>query len=187
MMGEWINLTMGDGHAMPCYHVQPDGERRGGLVLVQEISDQAAVEGAPRAKVYVSSLVLQNVRVLGMDLIADPASTDKFPPKTATLEVTVMDAGKLAAAAEAGTLSLSLRRSGATEIAEIPTMSLEQMMRSDRWAGIGPAGAPPRRVAVRRPPSDRAPAASSAPTRGLVVTQGDKRSTVTVPTERTGS
>ena len=36
-MGEWINLTMADGHAMPCYHVQAEGTRRGGLVLVQEI------------------------------------------------------------------------------------------------------------------------------------------------------
>lgn len=36
-MGNWINLTMADGHAMPCYHVEPEGERRGGLVLVQEI------------------------------------------------------------------------------------------------------------------------------------------------------
>lgn len=37
MSGEWIKLTMADGHAMPCYHVLPEGERRGGLVLVQEI------------------------------------------------------------------------------------------------------------------------------------------------------
>jgi len=37
MPGEWISLTMSDGHAMPCYHVMPAGERRGGLVLVHEI------------------------------------------------------------------------------------------------------------------------------------------------------
>jgi carboxymethylenebutenolidase len=36
-MGDWLTLTMSDGHAMPCYHAQPSGERRGGLVLVQEI------------------------------------------------------------------------------------------------------------------------------------------------------
>lgn len=36
-MGEWINLGMSDGHTMPCYHVVPKGERRGGLVLVHEI------------------------------------------------------------------------------------------------------------------------------------------------------
>jgi carboxymethylenebutenolidase len=37
MQGEWISLTMAGGHAMPCWHVLPQGERRGGLVLVQEI------------------------------------------------------------------------------------------------------------------------------------------------------
>ena len=36
-MGETITLTMSDGHAMPVYHAMPMGERRGGLVLVQEI------------------------------------------------------------------------------------------------------------------------------------------------------
>lgn len=37
MQGQWISLIMSDEHAMPCYHLAPSGERRGGLVLVQEI------------------------------------------------------------------------------------------------------------------------------------------------------
>lgn len=36
-MGETITITMADGFEMPCYHAVPAGERRGGLVLVQEI------------------------------------------------------------------------------------------------------------------------------------------------------
>ena len=36
-MPQWISLPMSDGFALPCYHVLPEGERRGGLVLVQEI------------------------------------------------------------------------------------------------------------------------------------------------------
>lgn len=36
-MGETISIPMADGFAMPCYHALPEGERRGGLVLVQEI------------------------------------------------------------------------------------------------------------------------------------------------------
>ena len=36
-MGNTIHLEMADGHKMPCYHALPDGERRGWLVLVQEI------------------------------------------------------------------------------------------------------------------------------------------------------
>ena len=36
-MGETIRITMADGCEMPCYHAMPAGERKGGLVLVQEI------------------------------------------------------------------------------------------------------------------------------------------------------
>jgi hypothetical protein len=119
-----------------------------------------------------------------MDLIADQASTEKFPPKTATLEVTVLDAGKLAAAGEAGILSLSLRRSGATDVADLRPMTLPEMLRSDRMAGVTPVSAPPRRNAPRRQSSSSSAAPS---TRGLVVTQGGKRETVSVPSERFGS
>ena len=168
----------GGGHVLPGDHVD--------VVLVQELTDKGAVEGAATAKLFISTLVIQNVRVLGMDLIADPASTEKFPPKTATLEVSVLDAGKLAAAGEAGILSLSLRRSGATDVTDVRAMTLPEMLRSDRWAGVSPATlAPPRPVAVRR--STPRPAASSVTTRGLVVTQGGKRETVSVPSERFGS
>ena len=37
MGGETIRITMPDGFEMTCYHAVPTGERRGGLVLVQEI------------------------------------------------------------------------------------------------------------------------------------------------------
>lgn len=36
-MGEMIRIAMDDGFEMPCYHAIPTGNRRGGLVLVQEI------------------------------------------------------------------------------------------------------------------------------------------------------
>lgn len=167
----------GGGHVLPGDRVD--------VLLVQELSDKGSVEGAATAKLFVSTLVIQNVRVLGMDLIADPASTEKFPPKTATLEVSVLDAGKLAAAGEAGILSLSLRRSGSTDVADVRPMTLTEMLRSDRWAGVSPATAgPPRRVAVRRSTPSAPPASA---TRGLVVTQGGKRETVSVPAERFGS
>ena len=37
MSGEMITIAMADGFALPCYRAAPVGERRGGLVLVQEI------------------------------------------------------------------------------------------------------------------------------------------------------
>jgi carboxymethylenebutenolidase len=36
-MGETIRIAMDDGFEMPVYHAEPEGKRRGGLVLVQEI------------------------------------------------------------------------------------------------------------------------------------------------------
>ena len=36
-MGEMIRMTMSDGEEIAVYHAQPVDERRGGLVLVQEI------------------------------------------------------------------------------------------------------------------------------------------------------
>lgn len=37
MAGEWLKIAMDDGYELPVYHALPQGERRGGLVLVQEI------------------------------------------------------------------------------------------------------------------------------------------------------
>ncbi len=35
--GQTIELTSGDGAVIDCYHAQPSGERKGGLVLIMEI------------------------------------------------------------------------------------------------------------------------------------------------------
>ncbi len=37
LRGKMIKMTMGDGAEIGVYHVNPEGERRGGLVLIQEI------------------------------------------------------------------------------------------------------------------------------------------------------
>jgi pilus assembly protein CpaB len=68
---------------------------------------------------YVSDVVIQNVRVLGTDLNADPSSTEAAERKTATLEVAVDHAQKLAVAGDLGALSLALRRNGASELADV--------------------------------------------------------------------
>lgn len=160
------DVAGGGGHVLPGDRVD--------VILTQEAPGSGtSVEGGSRQKVYVSSLVIQNVHVLGMDMVADPASTEKFPPKTTTLEVSVMDAGKLAVAAEAGSLSLALRRTGATEVAEPKQMTL-----NDAWVGVRPPSAPrPRRAAGSAPAPKRS---------GLIITQGDKSSVANVPSERVG-
>jgi pilus assembly protein CpaB len=126
--------------------------------------------------------VLQNVRVLGMDLIADPANVDKFIPKTATLEVNLEDAAKLAVAAHVGELSLALRRTGSVELAEAAPV------RTLTWTSKGLAPAPTgARLAVRRVSAPRRPAPAQAPEqRSLTVVQGSERVTIQVPADRLG-
>ena len=67
---------------------------------------------------YISYVVIQNARVLGVDLNADPTSNKPASPDTATLEVSIEDSQKLSVAATLGTLSLALRRNGESQIAE---------------------------------------------------------------------
>ena len=74
-------------------------------------------------KVLQSELVIQNARVLGVDLNSDPTSNKPETPETATLEVSVKEAQKLAVAADLGLLSLALRRSGDTRIEAVAPLS----------------------------------------------------------------
>lgn len=102
------------GHALPGDHVD--------VVLTRNLSKDET------NKELVSQVVIQNVRVLGVDLNADPTSTKAVMPNTATLEVSMSDAQKLAVAGDLGTLSLALRRTGATEVAEVRTLQSREVV-----------------------------------------------------------
>jgi pilus assembly protein CpaB len=101
------DVTGVGGHALPGDRVD--------VVLLRDLS--AGAQGPP--KNLVSQIVLQNVRVLGMDLNADLTANKPAVPATATLEVSMTDAQKLAVAADLGELSLALRRTGAIEAAPV--------------------------------------------------------------------
>jgi len=131
------------GHALPGDRVD--------VVLMRDIGGG----GDPNARNVVSQVVLQNVRVLGVDLNADLTSNKPATPNTATLEVSVQDAQKLAAAAELGTLSLALRPSGAAEVQTVGTVQSRDFISR-------PAGAAPRQSGPRRP-------AATAPQRGRLI------------------
>ena len=90
------------GHALPGDRVD--------VVLMRDLTPQGSV------RTYVSDVVLQDVRLLGIDLNADLNSNKPAEPKNATLEVSVEDAQKLAIASTLGTLSLALRRTGEAEV-----------------------------------------------------------------------
>ena len=116
-----------------------------------------------------SDVVLQNVRILGINLNADQTSTTKANPKTATLEVTVEDAARLSIASQVGTLSLALRRTGAAEV---------EPVRAVRVSDLRPYGSPPSFRPMARPaaaPPPPPPVAARPKTGGLVVVNGTHR------------
>lgn len=90
------------GHALPGDRVD--------VVLMRDLTPNGQV------RTFVSDVVLQNVRLLGIDLNADLSSNKPAEPKNATLEVSVEDSQKLAIASTLGSLSLALRRTGEATI-----------------------------------------------------------------------
>jgi pilus assembly protein CpaB len=139
------DVTGVGGHALPGDRVD--------VVLMRDTTPEGQVRN------YVSEVVIQNVRVLGVDLNADLASNKPATPNTATLEVSVPDAQKLAVAGDLGKLSLLLRKTGSSEVAKTAPMHTANFV----------GGAAPRAV---RAPRRAAPAAAPASNLILVVEAG---------------
>ena len=158
------DVAGGGGHVLPGDHVD--------VVLTREVGTnyQTGTKGK-----LVSDIVIQNVRVLGMDLNADPNSTKAAVAHTATLEVTPQDSERLALSAQAGALSLALRRTGAVEL---------QPVRAVGQADLGPTsvgGAVA--ISVRHVHRARPPISAPAGV-GVLVVHGETSSRMEVPSER---
>ncbi|WP_293678323.1 Flp pilus assembly protein CpaB [uncultured Phenylobacterium sp.] len=119
------------GHALPGDRVD--------VVLLRDLTPQGP------ERTYISYVVVQNARVLGVDLNADPTSEKPASPNTATLEVSVEESQKLSVASTLGTLSLALRKSGEASIADAPPLRTADFL----VGGRGTAGAT--RTASRGP------------------------------------
>jgi pilus assembly protein CpaB len=117
------------GHALPGDRVD--------VVLMRDLTPEE------NERTYVSYVVLQNVRVLGVDLNADLNSAKPANPDNVTLEVSVEDAQKLSVAGTLGTLSLALRRTG-----EADTTPAGMLRTSDFLSGGAPAQV--QRTVIRR-------------------------------------
>lgn len=102
------DITGVGGHALPGDRVD--------VVMMRDLTPEGNVRS------YVSEVVVQDIRVLGVDLNVDQVANKPAAPTTATLEVTVPDAQKLAVAGTLGTLSLALRKTGAGEFAQTTVM-----------------------------------------------------------------
>jgi pilus assembly protein CpaB len=162
------------GHALPGDRVD--------VMLTRDTN-----EGVPNAqgKHLVSDVVLQDVRLLGMDLNADPTSTTAAVAHTATLEVKVVDAEKLATAEQAGTLSLALRRTGNAEVSAVRAIAITDLGPAGGRTGL-PGGASLIAASHRKPVTAFSPS-MLVRTHSVTVVHGDTSSAVEVPAERYGA
>lgn len=155
------------GHVMPGDRVD--------VVLTREVAASLSPNGAAEHRM-VSSIIAQDLKVLGIDQNANPTTATPAVARAATLEVTVEDAERLALAAQSGTMSLALRKTGAMETAAV---------RAVQTGDLGPGGG------LRGPaqPSGRSqsaapralPAEPSGPS--VVIVNGDTVARVKVPAE----
>jgi pilus assembly protein CpaB len=171
------------GHVLPGDRVD--------VVMTQNLP-QKAVNGQNLCdcKRVIADVVLQDVKVLGVDLNADPSSTQAAVAHTATLQVSVQDAQKLAVAAQAGSLSLALRRTGSAEVSPVRTIAIVDLhtgalrdLRSEVRRAVDT-------ITHRRgaPSVVQVPTMPIAPqTHSVTVVHGDTSSSVQVPTDRFGA
>jgi pilus assembly protein CpaB len=145
------DVTGVGGHALPGDRVD--------VVLTRDLTPDTSKH------TYVSQIVIQKARVLAVDLNADPASNKPATPSTATIEVSIPDAQKLAVAADLGKLSLALRKTGSDEIAPTALMRTSSILGGD---------APVRRVhaSVRKAPAMPGPFFPPAPSLITIVEAG---------------
>lgn len=147
-----------------------------GFVVPGEIVDVLITRTMPMAdgaSGEITDVLLQQVRVLAMDQNASENTQKPIVSKTATLEVSQVDAQKLALGERAGTLSLVLRKSGEVKKDTpniVTTVSVEDL-RDGAYGGgfrnagpafvpnapanIGPSPAWRPAKAVRRKPSNQ--------------------------------
>ena len=95
--------------------------------------------GADREAGQVTDVLLQNIRIIAMDQDAAGADGKPVVSRTATMEVTPVDAQKLALGQQLGQLSLVLRKPGEDQnIAQVDTVSLDDL-RYSYYSGARPA------------------------------------------------
>lgn len=97
----------------------------------------------------ITDLLLQNVKVLAVDQIADNLKDKPVIVKAVTLEVSTEDAQKLTLAAQVGTLSLALRSFGNTSLAYTDTVTVNSLLARPTQIAAVPEAAPA--AAVVRP------------------------------------
>jgi pilus assembly protein CpaB len=128
----------------------------------------------------VTDVLLQNIRVIAMGKDANAAGNEPSPASSVTLELTPLDAQKVALGQQLGQLSLVLRKPGEEQnIPNVETVSLADL-RYSYYGSMKPGGAvkptpaatPVVRVNRPRPPVVRRPIVVVPSTSRVNVTRG---------------
>jgi pilus assembly protein CpaB len=164
-------------------HVLP-GDRVDVIVTRQPPIPKAIKDLCDDCKQERADVVLQNVKVLGMDLNVDPTTTQSAIAHTATLEVSVLDAQKLAVATQIGNMSLALRRAGQADVTPVRTVQIADLQANGPRAAGGLTDQP-RLTAVSHRRGTALPVVIH--TRSVIVVHGDAATPVEVPAERYGA
>ena len=155
----------GEGLGASIAYLLPDG-MRAAAVRVNDVSGVAGfVQPSDAVDVLITrqrgerqatDVLLQNIRVIAIDQNAKGANGQPIVGKTATLEVTPLDAQKLALAQQVGSLSLVLRKAGVEQdFGTVRTVGFDDL-RYSYYGSARPAVATPSparpRVTVARAP-----------------------------------
>jgi pilus assembly protein CpaB len=156
----------GEGLGASIAYLLPDG-MRAAAVRVNDVSGVAGFVGPSDAvdvlitrqmgERQATDVLLQNIRVIAIDQNATGANGQPILGKTATLEVTPIDAQKLALAQQIGSLSLILRKAGAEQdFAAVRTVGFDDLRYSYYGArptvAVATPGPARPRVSVARAP-----------------------------------
>ena len=181
----------GEGQNASIAALLPDGMRAAtvrindvsgvaGFVKPNDTVDVLITRQAIGSDEQVTDVLLQNIRVIAMGQDASGANDKPSVQRSATLEVTPVDAQKLALGQQLGQLSFVLRKPGEEQnIASVETVSLNDLRYS--YYGARPASAPPvdRQAQIARlsqprraPPVRRAVAPAPPATKTISVTRG---------------
>jgi hypothetical protein len=102
----------------------------GGFVLPGDRVDVLYTRSRSNNEPSSTDILIQNVKVLAINQLADEKQSNPVVPAVATLEVTTIDAQKIALAQTTGTLSLSLRAAGSLEKAPAERVVEQELVSS---------------------------------------------------------
>ena len=121
-----LSAMLGDGMMAVTIRVN-DVEGVAGFVLPGERVDVVLTRAGEKNNA-VNDVVIQNVRVLAVDQLADQRADKPAVVKAVTLEVDPTDGQKVALAATVGTLSLLLRKAGDVVSADTRRVTARDLM-----------------------------------------------------------